>query len=118
VKGANLALETVEAELHGWNPAPYSSKAATDANFRRMLEYACQPQHAAAVRVGVGSHNLFDVALALVLRDANGVRDHVEIEMLEGMANHQARAVRDTAGALLVYAPIVHEKDFGSALAY
>ena len=118
VKGANLAMETVEAELHGWHAAPYPSKADTDANFRRMLEYACQPENAAAVRVGVGSHNLFDVALALVLRDANGVRDAIEIEMLEGMANHQARAVRDEAGALLVYAPLVHEKDFGSALAY
>ena len=118
VKGANLAMETVEAELHGWHAAPYPVKADTDANFRRMLEYACEPANAAAVRVGVGSHNLFDVALALVLREANGVRDAIQIEMLEGMANHQARAVRDEAGALLVYAPLVHEADFGSALAY
>lgn len=118
VKGANLAMETVEAELHGWNAAPYPTKEDTDANFRRMLEYACQPENAAAVRVGVGSHNLFDVALALVLREANGVRDAVEIEMLEGMADHQARAVRDEAGGLLVYAPLVHDADLGSALAY
>jgi RHH-type proline utilization regulon transcriptional repressor/proline dehydrogenase/delta 1-pyrroline-5-carboxylate dehydrogenase len=118
VKGANLAMEKVEAELHGWRAAPYPTKADTDANFRRMLDYACQPENAAAVRVGVGSHNLFDVALALVLREERGVRDAVEIEMLEGMANHQARAVRDQAGALLVYAPLVHRKDFASALAY
>ena len=118
VKGANLAMESVEAEQRGWHPAPYPAKADTDANFRRMLEYACQPAHAAAVRIGVGSHNLFDVALALVLREAHGVRDAIEIEMLEGMANHQARAVRDAAGGLLVYAPVVHERDFSSALAY
>lgn len=118
VKGANLAMESVEAELHGWQAAPYASKAETDANFRRMLEFACQPENAAAVRVGVGSHNLFDVALALVLREANGVSDAIGIEMLEGMANHQARAVREEAGSLLVYAPVVHRKDFGSALAY
>ncbi len=118
VKGANLAMEQVEAEWHGWNPAPYATKAETDANFRRMLEFACQPENAAAVRVGVGSHNLFDVALALVLREENGVRDAVEIEMLEGMANHQARAVSAAADGLLVYAPLVEEKDFGSALAY
>ena len=118
VKGANLAMENVEAELHGWHLALYSSKAETDANFRRMLEFACLPENAAAVNVGAGTHNLFDVALALVLREANGVREAVEIEMLEGMANHQARAVRDEAGALLVYTPIVQERDFGSALAY
>lgn len=118
VKGANLAMELVEAEQHGWHPAPYPAKANTDANFRRMLEIACQPANAASVRIGVGSHNLFDVALALVLREAHGVRDAIEIEMLEGMANHQARAVHEAAGGLLVYAPVVHERDFGSALAY
>ncbi len=118
VKGANLAMEEVEAELHGWHAAPFATKAETDANFRRMLEYGCQRANAAAVHVGVGSHNLFDVALALVVRDANGVRDAIEIEMLEGMADHQARAVRDAAGGLLTYAPVVQEKDFASALAY
>lgn len=118
VKGANLAMEAVEAELHGWHPAPYASKAETDGNFRRMLEYGCDPEHAAVARIGVGSHNLFDVALALTLRERNGVGDRVEIEMLEGMANHQARAVRDHAGGLLFYAPIVKRADFLSAMAY
>ncbi|MBL9114371.1 MAG: bifunctional proline dehydrogenase/L-glutamate gamma-semialdehyde dehydrogenase [Verrucomicrobiaceae bacterium] len=118
VKGANLAMETVEAELHGWHPAPYPCKADTDANFRRMLEYGCEPQHTKAVRLGVASHNLFDVALALTLREQNGVEQQVEIEMLEGMANHQARAVRDAAGGLLLYAPAVQSHDFLSAMAY
>ncbi len=118
VKGANLAMETVEAELHGWYPAPYPTKADTDANFRRQMEYGCQPEHAAAVNLGVASHNLFDVALALVLRELNGVQDFVELEMLEGMANHQARAVRDRIGSLLLYAPAVQKEDFLSAMAY
>ena len=118
VKGANLAMESVEAELHGWNAAPYPTKADTDANFRRMMEFACRPEHAGALRVGAGTHNLFDVALALVLRRRRCLGDAVEIEMLEGMANHQARAVRHAAGSLLLYAPVVHERDFGAALAY
>lgn len=118
VKGANHAMETVEAELHDWNVATYTSKADTDANFKRMLEFACRPENARIVRVGVGSHNLFDIALALVLRERNGVVDCVEIEMLEGMANHQARAVEQAAGGVLLYAPIVRSDDFASALAY
>ncbi|WP_395745644.1 bifunctional proline dehydrogenase/L-glutamate gamma-semialdehyde dehydrogenase [Prosthecobacter sp.] len=118
VKGANLAMEAVEAEMHGWEQAPYATKAETDANFRRLLEYGCQPEHAAAVRLGVATHNLFDVALALTLRERHGVGDRVEIEMLEGMANHQARAVRDAAGGLLLYAPAVQHDDFLSAMAY
>ncbi|MBV8782392.1 MAG: bifunctional proline dehydrogenase/L-glutamate gamma-semialdehyde dehydrogenase, partial [Phycisphaerae bacterium] len=118
VKGANLAMERVEAELHGWNPAPYDDKAKTDANFCRMLEFGCRSENAAAVRLGVGTHNLFDVALALVLREQSGTRDRVELEMLEGMANHEARAVKDEAGGILLYAPVVSQRDFLSALSY
>ena len=118
VKGANLAMERVEAELHGWQAAPYSSKPETDANFRRMLEWGCQPENARVARLGVASHNMFDVALALVLRQKLGVENRVEIEMLEGMAPHQARTVRDEAGGLLLYAPVVRSDDFLSALAY
>ncbi|BCM94324.1 1-pyrroline-5-carboxylate dehydrogenase [Abditibacteriota bacterium] len=118
VKGANLAMERVEAELHGWHPAPYASKPETDANFRRMLEWGCQPENARVARLGVASHNLFDVALALILREKMGVRERVEIEMLEGMAPHQARVVKDEAGGLLLYAPVVKRDDFLSALAY
>lgn len=118
VKGANLAMETVEAELHGWNSAPYPCKSETDANFHRMLEFGCQPANARVVRLGVASHNLFDIALALELRESNGVAEHVELEMLEGMANHQARVVQKAAGNLLVYAPVVHREDFNSAMAY
>jgi RHH-type proline utilization regulon transcriptional repressor/proline dehydrogenase/delta 1-pyrroline-5-carboxylate dehydrogenase len=118
VKGANLAMELVEVELHGWNPAPYTTKADTDANYRRMLEFGFQPAHARAVRMGIASHNLFDVALALVLREQLGVQSNVELEMLEGMANHQARAVQQKANGLLVYAPAVKRADFLSAMAY
>ena len=118
VKGANLAMETVEAEIHGWNPAPYATKADTDANFRRMLEFGCRPENAKGVRLGVATHNLFDAALALELRKRFGTVDRVEPEMLEGMAEHQARAVRDSAGSLLLYAPVVGSDDFLGAMAY
>jgi len=118
VKGANLAMETVEAEWHGWPRAPYASKAETDANFCRMLDYACDPVRARAVNLAVGSHNLFDIALALTLRQARGLGPLVELEMLEGMANHQARAVRQAAGGLLLYAPVVRRENFSSALTY
>lgn len=118
VKGANLAMERVEAEWHGWSQAPYTRKLDTDAAFKHMLEFACQPGNASAVRIGVGSHNLFDISLALTLaRDAK-VTEAVDFEMLEGMAPPQARALLEEAGNLLLYSPIVHRGDFGSALAY
>ena len=118
VKGANLAMERIEADLHGWPQAPFTRKVEVDANFKRMIEYGCRPEHARAVRLGVASHNLFDVAHGLLLREERGVETGVEFEMLEGMANHQARVVQARAGGLLLYAPVVRAEDFHSAIAY
>ena len=118
VKGANMAMERVEASIHGWAQAPYRTKLETDANFKRMVEYGMQPEHAQAVHLGVASHNLFDVAYALLLRAHYGVEDDVEFEMLEGMANHQSRAVQQAAEGMLLYAPVVKRDDFHSAIAY
>ncbi|MFK7770086.1 MAG: proline dehydrogenase family protein [Mariniblastus sp.] len=118
VKGANLAMEQVEASIEDWPQAPYHSKLEVDANYKRMLEFACRPENAAAVRIGVGSHNLFDIAFAMLLREKRGVQDRVEFEMLEGMANAQAEEVRERSGGLLVYSPVVLDKEFEAAIAY
>src|SRR6266566_3034048 len=118
VKGANLAMERIEADLHGWAQAPYAVKLEVDANFKRMIEYGSRPEHARAVHLGVASHNLFDVAYGLLLRADEGIERWVEFEMLEGMANHQARVVQARAGGLLLYAPVVRAEDFHSAIAY
>ncbi len=118
VKGANLAMERVEAALHDWPQAPYAVKPEVDANFKRMAAYGCHPERARAVRIGVASHNLFDIAYGLLLRQRAGVEEFVEFEMLEGMANHQARAVQAEADGLLLYAPVVKTADFHSAIAY
>ncbi|MCE7989320.1 MAG: aldehyde dehydrogenase family protein [Caldilinea sp. CFX5] len=118
VKGANLAMERVDAALHGWEQAPYSRKLDVDANFKRMVDYGCRLEHTMAVHLGIGSHNLFDIAYALLLREERGLLDEIEFEMLEGMANHQARAVQQAAEGLLLYAPVVKSEDFHSAIAY
>ncbi|BBX86573.1 proline dehydrogenase family protein [Mycolicibacterium aubagnense] len=118
VKGANLPMEHVEASLHGWPLATFSTKQDTDTNYKRVLDYALRPGHTANVRVGVAGHNLFDIAYAWTLAGRRGVRDHVEFEMLLGMAEAQAEAVRRTVGGLLLYVPVVHPKDFDVAIAY
>ncbi|MBT8037913.1 MAG: bifunctional proline dehydrogenase/L-glutamate gamma-semialdehyde dehydrogenase [Verrucomicrobiae bacterium] len=118
VKGANLAMEEVEASLHDWELAPYPCKADVDANYKRMVHYGCHPENAEVVQLGIASHNLFEITYAMILRAGNGVEKDVEFEMLEGMANHQARAVRDAVDGLLLYAPVVKKEDFHSAIAY
>ena len=116
VKGANLAMERVEAELRGWAQAPYPTKSEVDANFKRLLDIAVQTHNEGALRVGVASHNLFELGWALALRDTTPV--NIEIEMLEGMANPQALALSERAGGVLLYAPLVRSSDFSSAIAY
>ncbi len=118
VKGANLAMEQVEAELHDWPQAPYYSKSNVDASYKRMLDTAIRDADPGALRLGIASHNLFDVAWALTLRDELDDPTMVEIEMLEGMAPAQARAVRDAAGSLLLYAPVVEKSDRDASIAY
>ena len=118
VKGANLAMETVEAELHGWIAAPYGSKAEVDAGYKALLESALRPEWAGALRIGLASHNLFDVAWALCLADECDAHERIDFEMLEGMAPAQARQVHAAAGGLLMYAPVVSDDDFTACLAY
>ena len=118
VKGANLAMETVEAEMHGWTAAPYGSKADVDASYKAIIDSALRPEWAAAIRIGLASHNLFDVAWALCLGEELGALDRIEFEMLEGMAPAQARQVHTAAGRLLMYAPVVAARDFTASIAY
>lgn len=118
VKGANLAMERVEAELHGWAPAPYPTKADVDAAYLRLVDRALDPAVTRALRVGVASHNVFHVAAAHVLATERGVGEALDVEMLQGMAPAQARAVRDDVGSVLLYTPVVARSEFDVAVSY
>jgi RHH-type proline utilization regulon transcriptional repressor/proline dehydrogenase/delta 1-pyrroline-5-carboxylate dehydrogenase len=118
VKGANLAMERVDATLHSWPLATWPSKAETDANYKRLLVRALTPERTDAVRIGVAGHNLFDLAFAWLLAERRGVAGRVDVEMLLGMAPGQASAVRQHTGGLLLYTPVVHPSDFEAAISY
>ncbi|MBN1852294.1 MAG: proline dehydrogenase family protein [Pirellulales bacterium] len=118
VKGANMEMERVDASLHGWPQAPYKHKIETDANFKRMLHEAMVPENLNAVRLGVASHNLFELAYGLVLALEGNALQWVQFEMLEGMANHQRRALFEYARNVLLYAPACLKKDFIYAIGY
>lgn len=119
VKGANLAMEQLDARLHLFAQAPYTSKADTDANYIRMINYGCQNAHAKAVHLGIATHNLFDISYALLLRAENRVEPYVCFEMLEGMIDHIRRALLQlNVGEAVVYCPVVKQKEFQNAVAY
>src|SRR5690625_2445216 len=111
-------MERVQAEMHGWQQAPYPTKADVDANYLRLVERALRPELAGALRLGVASHNLYDLALAHLLSRQRGLEAMVDVEMLQGMAPAQARAVQAAVGTVLLYTPVVAPEDFDVAVSY
>jgi len=118
VKGANLPMERVDAETHGWPLATVESKAAADANYKRVLNYALTEGRVKNVRIGVAGHNLFDLAFAWLLASQRNAQDGMDFEMLLGMAEAQANVIRKTVGTLVLYTPVVHPQEFDVAIAY
>ncbi len=141
VKGANLAMEKVDAAMHGWEQAPFDHKVEADANYKRCLDWLLTPEHMTGMRLGLASHNLFDVAWTQLVAQGRGVCDRVQFEMLQGMAPAQAKAVAElTDGqrseqsserspgqqpgqssgqpAMLLYTPAVRSEDFDVAIGY
>ncbi|MDY3127535.1 MAG: bifunctional proline dehydrogenase/L-glutamate gamma-semialdehyde dehydrogenase [Corynebacterium sp.] len=118
VKGANLSMEQVQSEVHGWAAAPYSTKDEVDANYYRLLDYILRPQFSGVVSIGIATHNLFTAGLAYELAQKRGVLEMVDSEMLQGMSPAQQSAVRSLFGRQILYTPVVHKEDFDVAVSY
>jgi RHH-type proline utilization regulon transcriptional repressor/proline dehydrogenase/delta 1-pyrroline-5-carboxylate dehydrogenase len=118
VKGANLAMERVDAEIHDWPLTTWPSKHETDTHYKRVMDWAMTPERTRTIRLGIAGQNIFDIAFAWILAGRRGVRDDVEIEMLSGMATGLAEVVRREVGHLLLYIPVVDPKEFDVAIAY
>jgi len=118
VKGANLPMERVDAEMHDWPLATVPSKAEADANYKRVLNYSLTPERVKNVKIGVAGHNLFDLAFAWLLASQRGAQDGMDVEMLLGMAPNQASVISKSVGKLVLYTPVVYSQEFDVAIAY
>jgi RHH-type proline utilization regulon transcriptional repressor/proline dehydrogenase/delta 1-pyrroline-5-carboxylate dehydrogenase len=118
VKGANLPMEQVESSLHDWPLATWGSKQDSDTSYKSVINYSLHPDRIQNIRIGVAGHNLFDIAFAWLLAKQRGVETGIEFEMLLGMAQGQAEAVKKDVGSLLLYTPVVHPAEFDVAIAY
>lgn len=118
VKGANLPMEQVESSLHDWPLATWGSKQDSDTSYKSVINYSLHPERIKNIRIGVAGHNLFDIAFAWLLAKQRGVESGIEFEMLLGMAQGQAEAVKKDVGSLLLYTPVVHPSEFDVAIAY
>lgn len=118
VKGANLAMERVDATIHGWKQAPYESKSDTDANYLRCLNWVLTPERTQRVKVGVASHNLFLMAYAQLLSQERGVESRVGFEMLQGMTPAHTPVLAREGHGMLLYTPVCRKRDFDVAISY
>jgi RHH-type transcriptional regulator, proline utilization regulon repressor / proline dehydrogenase / delta 1-pyrroline-5-carboxylate dehydrogenase len=118
VKGANLEMEKIESAIFDWPLAPFDNKLEVDANWKRMVDFGMQPDNIRAVRLGIASHNLFDLAYAYLLARKNKVSDFFSFEMIEGMANHVRRAIQETGQEMVLYAPVAARDQFINAISY
>ena len=120
VKGANLAMERVDAALHGWEQAPFDTKTETDANYKRCVDWLLHARRMRGVKLGLASHNLFDIAWTRLLSLERDVASRVQYEMLQGMAPAQAEVMAHdiTDTRLLMYTPAVRNENFDVAISY
>ena len=118
VKGANLAMERVLAELRGWENPVFDSKEETDASYLRALDFCLHPARVGHLLTGAASHNVYSLAAAWEIARDRGVTDALDIEMLSGMAVPLQRVIMREVGSLRLYVPVVPRAEYDAAIAY
>ena len=110
-------MERVGAAMHGWALAPYDNKADTDANC--CLDWVLRLNDSSACESGLPATTCSTWRGRSVWRSAR-CHQPGQFEMLQGMAEAQARAIAEAVGAdrPLLYTPAVDREDFDVAIGY
>lgn len=105
VKGAYWDHEVAHATQRNWPVPVYQQKGETDQAFERLTRQLLAAP--AQVRTEIASHNLRSIAHAMAVAEAVGVaKDQVEFQVLYGMGDAVAGAVRQMGYSVRVYTPI------------
>ncbi len=118
VKGANLQMESIISSLRGWENPIIDNKVTVDANYLRLIDKIFMPENAAALHVGIASHNLFSIGYAYLKAKEMEVSQYVTFEMLEGMANQLWRTLSNLGCQIILYTPVVKNEHFLNAVSY
>ncbi|MDA8397090.1 MAG: proline dehydrogenase family protein [Actinomycetota bacterium] len=105
VKGAYFDAELVRAAIEGWTAPVWRSKEETDYSYERCIDVALAASD--RIRPAFGTHNLRSLSYAIAAARANGIPPEAyEVEMLFGMADSLARAVRTQIPRVRLYLPM------------
>ncbi|MEK9657030.1 MAG: proline dehydrogenase family protein [bacterium] len=117
VKGANWVAEKQLSSTHHWPNLTYQSKEDTDTQFKRIVNDWCENGYKNC-EIGVATHNIFEIALALVLRKKCPKPTAMSIEMLHGMNPALAKVVQKRIGPVISYRPLCHPHKQNDSIPY
>lgn len=120
VKGANMQAEKFYAARHNGRLPMFSQKLCTDANYKKMLHYLIDNAHYRHTKLGVASHNVFELAYAYMLLQhcvELEYREHFVFEMSMGISM-QASRILGEYHTLMLYTPVCDTSSFKEAIAY
>lgn len=104
VKGAYWDYETIVAEYRGWPCPVFQRKWQSDESFEQQSRFLMKNYQ--WLRPALGSHNLRSLAHALAWAEEYGVpRSSLEIQMLYGMGDEEARLFSEQGYRVRIYTP-------------
>ncbi|WP_373541220.1 L-glutamate gamma-semialdehyde dehydrogenase [Chamaesiphon sp.] len=104
IKGAYWDQETITARQNHWPTPVYNHKSSTDANFERMTQLLLE--HHEYLYAAIGSHNVRSQAHAIAIATALKIPpQHLEFQVLYGMADNLATALAQQDYRVRVYCP-------------
>lgn len=104
VKGAYWDFEVIHARALGWPIPVWTEKWRSDANYERCTDFLMD--HHRELRPALGSHNIRSLAHGIAAAEERGLPpDAVEFQVLHGMGETIAEALRDMERRVRIYSP-------------
>jgi RHH-type proline utilization regulon transcriptional repressor/proline dehydrogenase/delta 1-pyrroline-5-carboxylate dehydrogenase len=105
VKGAYWDAEVVWAQLKNWPIPVFINKHETDANFEKLAQYLLKNHQ--WVRCACASHNIRSIAYVMEMaKEFKVPKEHLEYQILYGMAEPVRNALRKAGLCLRLYTPV------------
>ncbi len=117
VKGSALAREQELQSRFGEASAVSRNKAATEARYKKLLHTAISASPKAITPV-IGTHNLFDMAYALLEWGKNGRSGLPDFCFICGLADHMARLLGKAGASVMLSTPLTEDNGDGGFEGY
>lgn len=108
VKGSHLDEEQENTYRHGTANEICRSKGETESRFKQLIATAMETKEKVLTPV-VGTHNLFDIAYALLCWGRSGRTGSPQFNFISGLSNHTGRILAKNGVGVLLSAGVTSE---------